>query len=171
MKALEQSELNMVLNLFVNECVNLFGDKLSDIILFGSYARGDFADDSDIDVMVVFDIGEHEIRKYFKQVCHIASEIDLQYNVNMVPVLQSKAVYDDLKNSFGFCRNVENEGVSKYVKTMLSTVNVTDTPIALPNIKPGINAKAGMLTETNFSVLKINTNGWKFDREEANERQ
>ena len=116
MKALEQSKLNIVLNSFVNECADLLGDKLSEIILFGSYARGDFVDDSDIDVMVVLNINEHEIRKYFKQVCHIASEIDLQYNVNMIPVLQSKVVYDDLKHSFGFCRNVKNEGVSQYVR-------------------------------------------------------
>jgi len=116
MKTLEQNKLNIVLNSFANECADLLGDKLSDVILFGSYARGDFADDSDIDVMVVLDISEHEIRKYFKQVCHLASEIDLQHNVNMIPVLQSKVVYDDLKHSFGFCRNVENEGVSKYVK-------------------------------------------------------
>ena len=116
MRALEQEKLNIVLNSFVDECVDLLGDKLSDVILFGSYARGDFVNDSDIDVMVVLNISEHEIRKYFKQICHIASEIDLQYNVNMIPVLQSKLMYDDLKHSFGFCKNVENEGVSKYVK-------------------------------------------------------
>jgi len=118
MKALEQNKLNIVLNSFISECIDLFGDKLSEVILFGSYARGDFADDSDIDVMVVLNINEHEIKKYFKQVCHIASEIDLQHNVNMIPVLQSKVVYDELKHSFGFCRNVENEGVSDFCRTI-----------------------------------------------------
>ena len=31
----------------------LYGDRLSDVILYGSYARGDYDDESDIDLMIV----------------------------------------------------------------------------------------------------------------------
>ena len=32
------------------------GDKLDKVILYGSYARGDYDDESDIDIMVLADI-------------------------------------------------------------------------------------------------------------------
>ncbi len=33
----------------------LYGDRLESIVLFGSYARGDFHEDSDVDYLVVLD--------------------------------------------------------------------------------------------------------------------
>ncbi len=37
------------------ELVDFYGDKLQKVVLFGSYARGDFHDESDVDVMPVID--------------------------------------------------------------------------------------------------------------------
>lgn len=114
MQALSQQKLNTVLTEFVAECKSVFGDKLHDVRLFGSYARGDYDDDSDIDIMVIFDLSNDEVRKCFDDVCHIASELDLKYIVTVSPVLKSKSEYDLRKHGYGFCRNVEMEGVSKY---------------------------------------------------------
>ncbi|TAE29621.1 MAG: nucleotidyltransferase domain-containing protein [Cytophagales bacterium] len=38
---------------------DLYGDRLRDVILYGSYARGDYDDESDIDLMVV--LGDEEV--------------------------------------------------------------------------------------------------------------
>ena len=51
-----RNELDNVLNLFVDGVRNLFDDKLKDVILYGSYARGDFDNESDVDVAVIVDI-------------------------------------------------------------------------------------------------------------------
>lgn len=32
---------------------DLYGDRLGDVVLYGSYARGDYDDESDIDLMVI----------------------------------------------------------------------------------------------------------------------
>ncbi|MBO0930663.1 nucleotidyltransferase family protein [Fibrella aquatilis] len=37
------------------ELVDYYGDRLQKLVLFGSYARGDFHDESDIDLMPVID--------------------------------------------------------------------------------------------------------------------
>ncbi len=36
------------------ELANIYGKRFAKILLYGSYARGDFSDDSDIDFLVVF---------------------------------------------------------------------------------------------------------------------
>ncbi len=47
--------LKPLLEEFTQEVVKVYQDKLLGIILFGSYARGDFRKDSDVDIMLLFD--------------------------------------------------------------------------------------------------------------------
>jgi len=115
MRSLTDQQLSTIMNDFVAECKDLFGDNLSDVRLFGSYARGDYNSQSDIDIMIVLDMSLDKVRKSLDGVCKIASELDLKYNVNISPVLKSKQEYDLRKHSYGFCRNVEIEGVSRHV--------------------------------------------------------
>ena len=58
----------------------------------------------------------------------------------------------------------------QYIKAIPSSVKVTVAPNVKPKIKHGANSGVGVLSETSFCALKINTSDFKFDREEANER-
>jgi predicted nucleotidyltransferase len=100
------------MNSLVSDCKGLFGDKLTDVRLYGSYARGDHSEHSDIDVMILLDMDGIEARKHLGQVCEIASEIDLEHGVVLSPVVRSKYDYDRLKELPGFYNNVLREGVS-----------------------------------------------------------
>jgi len=114
MQILEQDNLNTVLSDFVAECRTVFDEKLCDVRLFGSYARGDHNEDSDIDVLVILDVGATEVRRFRHDICRIAATLELKYSVAISPVLYGKEEYDSRKK-FGFCKNVEAEGVSQYV--------------------------------------------------------
>lgn len=50
-----KSELKIVLQEVENASKQLYGDKLNKIILYGSYARGDNTEESDIDIMIILD--------------------------------------------------------------------------------------------------------------------
>ena len=110
-----QTMLQNVMSTFTNECRVLFGEKLNDVRLFGSYARGDFNDDSDIDVMVIVDMDYTEAKKYLEKVCEIAFEIDSEINTIISPIIRSRRDYEIRKELPGFYRNVELEGVSMNV--------------------------------------------------------
>lgn len=49
----EKSELQTILKKVTSASVQLYGKRLNKIILYGSYARGDYTDESDIDIMIV----------------------------------------------------------------------------------------------------------------------
>ena len=115
MKTLERHQLDNIMSTFVDECNALYGNKLCDVRLFGSYARGDCNDDSDIDILIILDMEDSEARKSLDGVCHIASELDLKHNVVVSPVICSKREYDLRKQSYGFYGNVEKEGVSMHL--------------------------------------------------------
>ncbi len=48
-------ELQVVLGKVKDASERLYGNKLNRIILFGSYARGDNVDGSDMDIMIILD--------------------------------------------------------------------------------------------------------------------
>lgn len=71
----------------VKKCLEeIYGNKLKGIILYGSYARGDFTDGSDIDLIILLeDIKEPlaEREKYFNEIW----KLDLKYDtvISIIP--------------------------------------------------------------------------------------
>lgn len=51
-------ETRVLLGQYIEELRRIYGTHLKQIILYGSYARGDYRDDSDIDLMVLVDLPE-----------------------------------------------------------------------------------------------------------------
>jgi len=115
MQTLRQKKLNTVLSDFVAECRAAFNEKLYDVRLFGSYARSDYNEESDIDVMVILNVSATEVRRFRHDICRITVALELKHNATISPVLYGKEEYDSRK-TFGFCKNVEVEGVSQNVR-------------------------------------------------------
>lgn len=80
-----------------------------EVRVFGSRARGDASEDSDLDVLVVVDRLDHEIEKYISE---CAWEAGFPEDIVLIPMAIS---IDNLKNSplreSVFIRNVYREGV------------------------------------------------------------
>ena len=107
-----KNELQSIMSTLVSDCKALFGDKLCDVRLYGSYARGDYNEESDIDVMILLNMEDSESRKHRGSVCHIASEIDLTYGVCLSPVICTRVLYEKWNEFPGFYNDVRKEGVS-----------------------------------------------------------
>ena len=55
--------INSLLGQYVEEVRKIYGEHLKSVILYGSYARGDFRPDSDIDIMILADLTDMEIEQ------------------------------------------------------------------------------------------------------------
>ena len=55
----------------------LFGSDLYAIILYGSYARGDYNNNSDIDIMILVDLPETEIKKIENDIDDVVFEMEI----------------------------------------------------------------------------------------------
>jgi predicted nucleotidyltransferase len=107
-----EEELQTIMKTFVADCRSLLVDRLSDVRLYGSYARGDQNDCSDIDVMILLDMDRVEARKHLGQICEIAFEVDAGHGVIISPLVRSKHDYERLKKLPGLYSNIMREGVS-----------------------------------------------------------
>lgn len=90
----------------------IFGDKLNDVILYGSYARGDYDSESDIDVMALVNLEKNELAKYRRTVSDFSNDIDLKYDVLLSVKLQDKFTFDKYVNALPYYMNIVREGVN-----------------------------------------------------------
>lgn len=67
MKKRIPNNINTALNKLTKGVQEIFGERAKKVILYGSYARGDFNKHSDIDIMILTDIPEEEMYKYWSQ--------------------------------------------------------------------------------------------------------
>jgi len=65
---------------FKKQLSELYGDRLVWIVLYGSFARGDFQHGSDVDIAVVLR-GEVRIGEEMERLSPIAGEISLRYGL------------------------------------------------------------------------------------------
>ena len=106
-----QSQLDMMINRIVAFSKDLFGDKFRNVILYGSYARGDYDEESDIDIMIMVDMEREELRKYRNQICNFVADLNLVNDVFIVETLQSVSFFNKWKGAMPFYQNVLKEGV------------------------------------------------------------
>lgn len=108
---LNKTELYAVLNEAADGLKQVFGEKLKAVILFGSYARGDFNRDSDVDIAVLLDMPREEISGYKRRLIEYSSDLDFKYDIltsfRCIPCDE----YERWKNSLPFYLNIEREGV------------------------------------------------------------
>ena len=84
----------------------IYGDRLQGLILFGSWARGDATDGSDIDILVVLDDVQDpvsELDEYSKEI----HQIDLEYDVVISTVPVDAAQFGALRIPLFICARQE----------------------------------------------------------------
>ena len=106
--------LNVILKKYVKDIQQLYGNKLKTVLLYGSYARGDFRADSDIDIMILVDLSEQEILKKG----HVLSDITFDYNFNddlkIMPIVKNLDHFNKWLRAYPFYYNVNREGIELY---------------------------------------------------------
>ena len=106
-----EGKIRAAVTRFAEEAKKIYGIDLRDVILYGSCARGDFENDSGIDIMVLLDIAQEEIGEARKKILDASDRIDLEYDVVLTPVIQSWRLYHQYMDVSCFYQNVQKEGI------------------------------------------------------------
>jgi len=107
-----ESILKTVLSVTYKRLQKIFWSQLEDILLYGSYARGDYDSESDIDIMVLVNMTKEEMCTYRREISDLSSEIDLEYNVFISITLQDTETFERFKTVLPFYKNVLSDGIS-----------------------------------------------------------
>ena len=98
---------------FVEQINNMLGIRIKKILLYGSYARGDFNSSSDIDIMILTDLTDEEIVQYRDEIIGIAYDIEEEnnFNISFSPLLKNIEKFNYWLQALPFYINVMKEGV------------------------------------------------------------
>lgn len=99
---------------YVSEVQKIYGSHLRQIILYGSYARGDFKTDSDVDIMILLDLSELEIKEYRHQLSDMTYDFNMEYDLDIKPIAKSEEHFLKWVWNYPFYANISREGVRLY---------------------------------------------------------
>ncbi|CQR74448.1 Nucleotidyltransferase domain protein [Sporomusa ovata DSM 2662] len=110
----QQQRVTNIMKEIVASMKIIFDENLRQVLLFGSYARGDQEEYSDMDVMVLVNLTDEEVKKYNDAIIDLMSDILLKYGV--LPTIIGKN-YDHFYHwvpYLPFYRNVRAGGIEYY---------------------------------------------------------
>ena len=92
----------------------LLGSELYAIILYGSYARGDLRPDSDIDIIILVDMSDIELKSYGEKLSYMTYDFNLDHDIDIKPIAKSEEIFNKWVVNYPFYSNIHKEGVILY---------------------------------------------------------
>lgn len=89
----------------------VYGDDIMDIYLYGSYARGDYEQDSDIDFVAIVKGNRLDLQKKLKVMWDIAVDLGLENDIVISPTVIPYNEFLQYQEKLPYYRNIIKEGV------------------------------------------------------------
>ena len=96
---------------FSQELRQILGDNLAKVIVYGSYARGDYRDNSDVDIMILVKMSDEEIKAVKNDIYDLAFDVEMSTGIELSPIIKNEKQYEYWVDTLPFYRNVRNEGL------------------------------------------------------------
>ena len=77
----QNEKINEITEKVTDAARKSLGEKLDQVILYGSYARGDYNEESDVDIMILADIPLRDRELERKKIRALLNHIDLEYDL------------------------------------------------------------------------------------------
>ncbi len=90
---------------------NVYAENLVRVILYGSYARGNYTNESDVDIVAIVKGTRDTLQKQLKVVWDASSDLELEYGVIISPTVIPLDEFEKYREDIPYYRNIAQEGV------------------------------------------------------------
>ena len=91
---------------YTNEIKEVYGCHLKNVILY--------IQEPDIDIMILVDLDEQNIKDYDAKLSDITFDINLDNDLMIMPIVKNENHFRKWIEAYPFYRNIEKEGVKLY---------------------------------------------------------
>ncbi len=106
-----KNDLKTILKKITAVYRSVYGEDIVKIVLYGSYARGDYQNDPDIDVVAIVRGERQDLQERLKKVWDVSSDLELEYETIVSPTVIPFGEYEKYKDDLPYYRNIQKEGV------------------------------------------------------------
>ena len=106
-----RNELNIILQKMAQIYRSVYGEELVQVILQGSYARGDYSHDSDVDLVAIVRGERVTLQEKLKKVWDESCELELEYDTILSPTVIPYEEFEKYRKDLPYYRNIVQEGV------------------------------------------------------------
>lgn len=103
--------IQKLLKLYRQQLGDISENHIKKVILYGSYARGDVKQDSDINIMILVDLADADMKQLENRIFDATYDFNYEYDTDIKPFVQNENHFNYWKNAYMFYNNVEKEGV------------------------------------------------------------
>lgn len=107
-----QNELNTLLKELASIYRDVYGTNMVRLLMYGSYARGTFDEESDIDIVAIVKGNREELQKQLRKVWNAAWELELEYETILSPTVIPYDEFEKFREDIAYYRNIDKEGVN-----------------------------------------------------------
>ena len=107
----DKTKLNKITIQIVEAYRDIYGQSIKNIVMYGSFARDDFDDESDIDFAAIVEGERQVLQKQLEKVWDKASDIGLEYDAVVSPVVIPYEEFLEYKDKLPYYRNIDKEGI------------------------------------------------------------
>ncbi len=104
------SQIDVITKEMVDCYKRYYGENIIGIFLYGSYARGDFDSESDIDITAIVKGDRMELQEKLKQVWDVSADIGLENDIVISPTVIPYDEFEKYKTILPYYMNIAKEG-------------------------------------------------------------
>ena len=108
---ISQTTLQQIIAAVHKMYIQQYENNLKKVYLYGSYARGDFNDSSDIDITAIVDGERRELQEKLKAIWDDTADLGYENDIIISPSVIPYKEFEDYKNILPYYMNIEQEGI------------------------------------------------------------
>ena len=106
-----QNTLDNIIKLIKKMYFEQYQDRIRKVYLYGSYARGDNDDYSDIDIVAIVDGKREELQDRLKAIWTQSARLGYDNDVIISPAVIPYSEFEKYKDAHPYYRNIIDEGI------------------------------------------------------------
>lgn len=106
-----RNDLNCILQEIAEIYRSVYGKDLVKVILYGSYARGDYDNESDVDIVAIVHGNRVDLQEQLKAIWDESTELELKYETIISPSVIPYEEFEQYREDLPYYHNIAEEGV------------------------------------------------------------